>query len=135
MTAFAISKVDESLQTVWGWASLATDADGTLVVDAQGDVILPAELQKAAHDFVLHSRDGGVMHETTGVATIVESLVTTPETIAALFPTVAKGLIPCGWVVAFKVTDSSVWKRVQSGELSEFSIHGIGDRVPMKEAA
>lgn len=127
-TTFVFAKQDAALQTVWGWASVVLNEDGTPVVDSQGDVIEPQELQKAAHGFLLHSRDGGVMHEETGIATIVESLVTTPETIAALFPKVAKGLIPVGWCVAFKVHDRKVWKRVQDGELLAFSIGGVGER-------
>lgn len=134
MTSFAISKISDELQTVWGWASVIEDAQGQPIVDSQGDIILKQELQNAAHDFLLHSRDGGVMHEETGVASIVESLVTTPETIAALFPGVAKGSIPVGWAVAFKVSNAEVWKRVKSGELAGFSIHGVGERVPVEVA-
>lgn len=132
---FLFAKADESLHTVWGWASIVEDEAGQPVVDLQGDVILPTDLQKAAHDYLLHSRDGGVMHEATGVATIVESLITTPDTIAALFPRIEKGLIPTGWAVAFKVHDESVWKRVLSGELAGFSIHGTGERIPVGDAA
>jgi len=132
MTHFAISKVSDEMRTVWGWASQIEDAAGNPVVDSQGDIILPDELQKAAHDYLLHSRDGGVMHEETGVATIVESFITTPETVSALFPGIAKGAIPVGWCVAFKVHDTEVWKRVKSGELSGFSIAGTGERVPVE---
>jgi len=134
MTSFAISRISDEQQTVWGWASVIEDAHGHPIVDSQGDIILKQELQNAAHDFLLHSRDGGVMHEETGVASIVESLVTTPDTIAALFPGVAKGSIPVGWAVAFKVNNSEVWKRVKSGELAGFSIHGVGERVPVEAA-
>lgn len=133
MPSLAISKVDDELHVVWGWASVITDEQGQPVVDSQGDVILPHDLQKAAHNYMLHSRDGGVMHEETGVATLVESLVTTPDTIAALFPNVAKGAIPTGWLVAFKVTDPAVWKRVKDGELAAFSIHGTGERTLLEE--
>lgn len=132
MTPFTIAKISEELQTVWGWASIVVDGAGHPIVDSQGDIIPVAELQKAAHNYMLHSRDGGVMHEETGVATLVESLVTTPETVAALFPNIDKSQVPVGWAVAFKVTDHAVWKRVKSGELSCFSIHGTGDRIPVE---
>jgi len=134
MIPFVITKASDELKTVWGWASVIEDEHGQPIVDSQGDIILKHELQNAAHDFLLHSRDGGVMHEETGVASIVESLVTTPETIAALFPGVAKGSIPVGWAVAFKVSNPEVWKRVKSGELAGFSIHGVGERIPVEAA-
>jgi hypothetical protein len=134
MPDFSIRKIDTEQRVCWGWASIVKNADGTVVVDHQGDIITPAELQKAAHVFVKDARTGGLMHERTdGIATIVESFVTTPETIEALFPNIAKGLIPTGWCVAFHVTDDGVWKSVRDGSLSAFSIHGTGERVPYEE--
>lgn len=132
MQTFAIVKTDNEQQIVYGWASVVLNADGSPVVDTQRDIITPAELEKAAHRYVLKSRDGGVMHEETGVSKLVASLVTTPEIVKALFPAVHEGAIPTGWVVGFKILDAGVWKRVKDGELSEFSIHGIGDRVPVE---
>jgi len=134
MPPFVISKVSKELKTVWGWASVVKEADGTIVVDHQSDVIEPAELQRAAHVFMRDSRVGGIMHEQTdGIAHVTESLVTTEETVAALFPNIQKGLIPVGWCVAVKVLDDAVWQRILNGELSEFSIHGTGERVPYEE--
>lgn len=132
MTEFAVCKLNDEQQIVYGWASLIQNPDGTPLVDRQGDIILPDELEKAAHEFVLKSRQGGVMHERTGVAKLVASFVTTPELVKALFPTAHAGTVPVGWVVGFKVTDPTVWKRVKDGELTMFSIHGTGERVPVE---
>lgn len=132
MQTFAIVKADEDQRIVYGWASVVVNPDGTPVIDSQDDIITPTELEKAAHAYVLKSRDGGVMHEETGVAKLVASLVTTPEIVKALFPSAHAGAIPTGWVVGFKVLDDKVWKRVKSGELSAFSIGGRGTRVPVE---
>lgn len=132
MQTFDIVKISDDQQIVYGWASVIANPDGTPVIDTQNDIITPAELEKAAHTYVLKSRDGGVMHEETGVAKLVASLVTTPQIVKALFPSVHAGAIPTGWVVGFKVLDDQVWKRVKSGELAGFSIHGVGDRIPVE---
>lgn len=132
MQDFAIvHKLDEQ-QIVYGWASIVTNPDGSPVIDSQDDIITADELHKASVHYVLKSRDGGVMHEETGVAKLVASLVTTPEIVKALFPQAHAGAIPTGWVVGFRVFDEKVWKRVKSGELSAFSIGGRGTRVPVE---
>ena len=132
MQTFAIVKTDAEQRIVYGWASVIVNDDGSPVIDNQNDIITPAELEKAAYQYVLKSRDGGVMHEETGVAKLVASLVTTPEIIKALFPNVHAGAIPTGWVVGFDVINEDVWKRVKDGELTGFSIHGGGDRIPVE---
>ena len=118
-----IAKADEHL--IFGWASVAADADGIPVVDSQGDVIPIDELEQAAYRFVEFSGTGGEMHSKLGVAKLVESAVFTPEKIAAL------GLsteIPLGWWVGFRVTDEEVWQKIKSGVYSMFSIGGRATR-------
>ena len=117
-----IAKTDEHL--VFGWASVATDASGQVVVDSEGDTIPIEELERAAYDFVLHSRQGGEMHTSTGGATLVESMVFTPEKLK-LFG--VEG-IPHGWWVGFKVTDETLWDKIKSGAYPMFSIGGRADR-------
>ena len=134
MPPFVISKTSAELKTVWGWASVVKNADGSIVCDSQNDIITPAEIQKAAHVFMHESRISGLMHqETEGIGHVVESLVTTEETVAALFPNVGKGIIPEGWCVAVKVDDPKTWAAILAGTLTEFSIHGTGERVPYEE--
>lgn len=132
MQTFEIVRKDDEQRIVFGWASVVVNPDGSPVVDLQDEVIRPAELEKAAYDYVLKSRDGGVMHEETGVAKLVASLVTTPEIVKALFPNVHDGAIPIGWVVAYKILKEHVWKRIKNGELTAFSIGGRGTRVPVE---
>ena len=116
-----ITKLDEDQFLVFGWASVA-EKDGSTVIDSQGDVIPLAELEKAAHNFVLNSRTGGAMHEVYGVATLVESIVFTPEKLAALG--LAEDALPHGWFVGFKVHDAEAWQKIKNGDYSMFSIGG-----------
>jgi hypothetical protein len=127
---FKINKVDEDQRCIFGWASVALKADGTQVVDSQDDIISPQTLEKAAYDYVLRSRDGGLEHERKGVATMIESFVCTPEKLEALG--LAKDALPTGWFVGMKVHDADVWKRVKSGELNMFSIGGRSKRRDVK---
>jgi len=126
------TKRDDSLRTVWGWASLATQ-DGQPVVDLQGDIIAVEELQKAAHEFMDASRTGGIMHIKDGdtavkIGTVVDSIVLTSDVQKAL------GIaLPCeGWWIGVKVHDDSVWRDVQSGKLGAFSIGGSGVRTAVE---
>lgn len=117
-----IAKADEHL--VFGWASVATDSTGQVVVDSEGDTIPIEELERAAYEFVLHSRTGGEMHASTGGATLVESMIFTAEKLKLLG---VEG-IPLGWWVGFKVTDETLWDKIKSGEYPMFSIGGRADR-------
>lgn len=125
---FAITKVDDDQRLVFGYASVAVRADGETVVDSQDDVIAPDTLEKAAYDYVLRSRDGGLMHERMGVATMVESFVVTPEKLKAMG--LPENSLPQSWWIGFRVDDPEVWKRVKSGELSSFSIGGRAKSRP-----
>ena len=116
---------DEHL--VFGWASMATDENGTAIVDADGDIIEPAELEQGAYEFVLEWRDGCEEHDRDKgiVASLVESVVFTPEKCAAMGITQQ---MPVGWWVGFKVWDESTWAKIKSGELTMFSIGGKAKR-------
>lgn len=122
-----IVKVDSAQQIVFGWAGQYLDADGNLLVDLQGDIIHPNEIEKASYHYMLEHRKSGVMHEGKSVGDIVASLVTTPDVVKALFGPSVK--LPVGWLIGVKYSDSSIFKRVVSGELQMFSIQGHGDSV------
>lgn len=129
-----ITKTDDDKRLVFGWASQITNADGTPMVDSEGDVIADEwELEKAAYDFVTNHRVAGEVHQRDGgkpvvVGECVESFVLTKAKRDAL------GLpdtMPLGWWVGFKVTDDNVWKAVKDGTYSSFSIGGRAIRVPV----
>lgn len=126
--AVEIVKADEDQNLVFGWLSKIVEADGSAVVDSQGDVIPVAELEKAAYEFMLASRRGDVMHDERAVATAVESFVSTPEKRAAMG--IGKGDATVGWWVGFKV-EPATFAKVKSGELRAFSIGGSAVRRPV----
>lgn len=128
-----IAKLDPARQLVFGWGSVITKADGTMVVDRQGDVVTKADdLEDAAYDYVQESRVGGSMHEEIGVGALVESMVFTPEKLDKLG--LPQGSLPTAWWVGFKILDAAVWKRVEDGELVAFSIAGSGVRTELEVA-
>lgn len=131
------SKTDEDKRQVFGWASVV-QLNGQPVVDRQGDLITPDELEKAAYSYVHKSRVGGHQHKrSTGedgsdtpfhASDMIESLVLTPEKIEKMgFPPST----PVGWWVGYKVHDDETWDKVKKGELTGFSIHGRGRRIPV----
>lgn len=121
-----VSKADPDQMKIWGWASVV-EIDGKQVVDKQGDVIYPEDLQKAAHDYVLYSRQMGDMHERVGTGRLVESVVFTADLQKALGIDLKK----VGWFVGFKVDDADLWKNIKGGKMPEFSIGGKASRVPL----
>ena len=126
------TKMDTDRRQVFGWASVV-EIDGKPIVDRQGDWITPDDIEKAAYEYVLKSRKGGHQHKRDGdqpfhAADMIESFVVTPEKIEKM------GLpkdTPVGWWVGYKVHDDEAWSKVKKGEITGFSIHGKGKRVPV----
>lgn len=131
----AIAKRDDEQQIAYGWAYVSERADGQRVVDHSGEFIELADLERAAVEFMLESRAGSDMHERTRndqgepIADVVESFVVTGEKLEAMG--LDGSAVQKGWWVGVKVHDRDVWKRVQSGELSMFSIEGRATREPV----
>lgn len=93
----AVQKADEERHMVFGWASIARQADGSIVKDYQGDVIDVEELENAVYEYVILYRDGGEMHERGGVAVLIESVVFTAAKMQAMG--IPEGTLPYynGW--------------------------------------
>lgn len=126
---FDIRKATDSEERlVFGWASVADRADGETITDHQGDIVEISELEHAAYDFVQFFREGSEMHERGGldIAVLVESVVFTPEKIAALG--LKDGDLPNGWWVGFRVLDDGVWDKIKDGTYKMFSIEGAAIR-------
>lgn len=64
------------------------------------------------------------MHDGDQVGEVLHSLPLTKELGSALGISSPQE----GWIIAMKVHDDEVWKRVKSGELKAFSIGGKGLR-------
>lgn len=114
---------------VSGWANVAVNADGTIPLDWQGDIIRPEVLEKAAIDFMLNYRESGEMHRGSSIGVVVESIVFTKDKQAALG--IPEGVVPEGWFITVKIEDNDVFEKVKSGKYRMFSIQGHGNRVPV----
>jgi hypothetical protein len=114
-----VTKVDADKQYIFGWASIVIEG-GNPVIDKQGDIIPVEELENAAYDFVLHSRQHGEMHENIGTGSLIESIVFTEEKQRAIG--IDLGMV--GWWVGFHVADADTWSAHKAGKLPEFSIGG-----------
>ena len=126
---FTISKTDDAERLVFGFANVSIAKDGGEVVDLQGDIIEPVELERAAYEFVLKFRASGEMHDKGdvkgSVGKLVESMVFTPEKLDALG--LAKDALPCRWWVGFQL-EPEAFAKVKDGTYKMFSIQGRADR-------
>lgn len=119
-----VTKVEPTQRMIFGWASVAA-VNGVEVIDKQGDIIPVVELEKAAYEFTLYSRQHGDMHSKVGTGLLVESMMFTPEKEAlGLVAKNEKGEIMHGWWTGFRVDDPKTWEAVKSNKMPEFSIGG-----------
>lgn len=118
-----IAKAAPTGKELWAWAS-TIEVDGKTVIDSQGDIIEPEELEKAADQYITDSRDVGLMHTSTGHGRVVQSMVFTKELQQALGIDLGR----VGWLVKMQITDPSLQKRIASGEIRQLSIGGSGRR-------
>lgn len=124
-----ITKSKDDEQLVSGWANVSINADGSLPLDWQDDIIPPEVLDKAAMQFMMDYRDSGVLHEGGSVGTVVESIVFTKEKQEALG--IPEGTLPQGWFITVKIKDPDVFAKVKDGTYKMFSIQGSCTRVKL----
>ena len=124
---FTMHKAREAEQLVSGWANVSVNANGSVPLDWQDDIILPEILEKAAINFMLDYRSSGVMHEGSAVGTVVESIVFTKDKQEALG--IPEGILPIGWFITVKVHDADVFAKVKDGTYKMFSIQGTCRRI------
>lgn len=120
-------------QLVFGWGSVAVNADGVQLVDRQGDMIDPEDLEEAAYEYVLEFRATGEEHipSMRNKGRLIESCVFTEEKQKAIG--IPPGIIPIGWWVGFKIDDKDAWERIKNGTYTMFSVEGAGVRKPVKD--
>lgn len=130
---FDIKKSNEDKMQAFGWASISIIENGDQIEDWQNDMIDPEDLENAAYEYVLNYRGNGEMHEPDKriVGTIIESVVFTPEKMAAM--SIPEGTLPIGWWIGVQVSDPEVWKKIKDGTYTMFSIEGTAERVPVKD--
>lgn len=127
--SFDIYKSNSDEGLVSGWANVAVNADGSLPLDWQDDVIAPETLEKAAINFMMDYRESGVMHRGDSVGVVVESIVFTKEKQKCLG--IPEGTVPEGWFITVKVLDKEVFDKVKNGTYKMFSIQGQAKRVEL----
>lgn len=126
---FDIYKSREDERLVSGWANVSINADGSIPLDWQDDVIAPEVLEKAAINFMLDYRDSGAMHEGGSVGTVVESIVFTKEKQQAMG--IPENTVPVGWFITVKVHDDETFAKVKDGTYKMFSIQGKCKRIKL----
>lgn len=114
-----IIKIEPDQQLVWGWAYVCT-VDGAISLDHSSEFVTPAEMEKAATNFMLDARVAKAMHSGDQVGEVIHSLPLTKELAKALGIQSDRE----GWIICMKIHDPLIWKRVKSGELPAFSIGG-----------
>ena len=126
---FTVTKSREDEGLVSGWANVAVNADGSLPLDWQGDIIRPEVLERAAINFMMDYRGSGVMHEGESQGVVVESIVFTKE--KQLVIGIPDGHVPEGWFITVKITNPDVFQAVKEGRYRMFSIQGSSKRIKL----
>lgn len=94
------------------------------VVDAQGDIMSAAVIEKAAHTFLANYNKAtrlGLQHKVFkgGMFDLVESY------LAPMDMSIGSMVVKSGsWIMAVKVLDADIWKAVKDGKIKGFSIGG-----------
>lgn len=94
-------------------------------IDAHGDFVSEKEIENAAHNFMLKSQTIGNSHKTAAQAKVVQSFIA-PADLEIGGQPVRKG----SWVMVTKIFDDDLWKDVQNGNFTGYSIGGYGNRTP-----
>jgi Putative phage serine protease XkdF len=136
-TVHRIQKVNSERQNVFGWASVGYLPEKGMTgrykeyEDWQGDILKSVEdIEDAAYDFTLNSRDSGTEHiGKGGKGTLIESFVSTPEKWDAMG--IPHGVLPVAWWTGFHISDPDAWGGVKSGRFKMFSVQGQGRRIPL----
>ena len=126
---FEVVKSKDEQHLVSGWASVSINADGSIPLDWDDDVIAPATLEKAAISFMKDFALSGEMHSGKEKGHVVESIVLTKEKQQAIG--IPEGCVPEGWFITVEVQDQEVYKKVKDGTYKMFSIQGKGARTKL----
>lgn len=129
-TTVQVARADRKKGLVFGWANVAVRKNGTQIIDAQGHAIDVDELEQTAYRFTAKGLSTGVNHKGTNLGKLVESVVFTPEKIAKMG--IPPGTVPVGWWLGFQVPPD-IQQRVDSGELTMFSIQGTARLEPIPD--
>ncbi len=94
-----------------------------MVEDAHGNYMTEDEIRKAAYWFAKHGDEVDLQHsfESADGLSVVESYVAPSDLTVGATP-VVKGT----WLITVECSNEAVWQAVQKGELTGFSMGGVG---------
>jgi hypothetical protein len=99
------------------------------VEDLQGDIVSKEDIEEAAHDYLVNSRLIKAQHRSPTDAEVVESYIATQDT------PIGNGIAPAGsWLMTTKVHSNAMWQAIKKGEITGYSIGGIGTREVIDES-
>lgn len=119
-----ILKVDEDQQIVTG---IVYEPD---VLDAHDEFMTADEIEKSAHQFLKDYRNIDKQHDfVAGQAEVVESWIA-KEAGTLGDQDIKKGT----WMMSVHVADEDTWNEIKKGELTGFSMGGVGERVEIEKS-
>ncbi|MEZ2660504.1 XkdF-like putative serine protease domain-containing protein [Aneurinibacillus aneurinilyticus] len=119
--SITIAKSDTAQQIVYGVVYAPN------VVDAHGDMMTAEEIEKAAHGFMeaQHTHNIDKQHDLQADQGFVIESYVAPVDMQLGEQTIVKG----SWVVGVKVNNADTWSQIEKGEITGFSMWGVGQRV------
>lgn len=126
---FDVSKSNSKLRLVSGWANVSVNANGSLPLDWENDVIPPDVLEKAAINFMKDYRGSGVQHMGDVQGVVVESIMFTKDKQEAIG--ITPGTVPEGWFITVQVASDELFEKVKSGKYKMFSIQGKAKKITL----
>ncbi|MCY8346817.1 XkdF-like putative serine protease domain-containing protein [Bacillus haynesii] len=113
-----LTKAEDEKKLVYG---IVYEPD---TLDAHGDFMTAAEIEKAAHGFLKDAREIDKQHDFQGgVGEVVESYVA-PADFEVNGETIKKG----SWVLVTKASDE-VWEQIKKGEITGYSMAGTAETI------
>ncbi|KMZ42518.1 MULTISPECIES: XkdF-like putative serine protease domain-containing protein [Bacillales] len=122
-----IAKADKAKQIVYG---VVYEPD---TEDAHEDQMTEEEIEKAAHGFMERQNTYNIdkQHDLdVDKGYVVESYIT-PVDMELGDQEIKKG----SWVAGVKVTDADTWEQIEKGEITGFSMWGVGKREKIEGAS
>lgn len=130
-TTARVAKLSDELGLVFGWA-LTTKANGEDYFDLQGDAIQETDLIKVAAEWMSSGGAADTMHDREQDGRAVFCMPMTTEVAKAVYGDKIGGeLGTYGLLVAIKPSPED-FAKFKSGELTGFSIDGMGERTAAK---
>ncbi len=101
-------------------------------MDKQGDIIPSSEIERAAHDFIINSRQIDSDHDCIpGKGIVVESWILKSDQEFELCDGSMKEYPKGTWILGVKFNEKT-WQRIKAGELNGFSAYGTCNEIDIK---